>query len=268
MSERVDFYGAYRQFTDGLPGQIRRETFGEDIGQNSWLTVDEYDRFIGWLALEPGHDVLEVASGSGGPALHLTRTTGCRVIGIDSNASGVATASRLAADARLGERARFVEADAGTALPFESEAFDAILCIDAMNHLPERAAVLAEWRRLLRPGGRALFTDPVVITGPVRNDELALRSSIGVFLFVPPGVNERLVEEAGLHLARVEDVTENAAMVSERWHRARVAHRDALVASEGAERFEGVQRFLESVHRLTRERRLSRIAYLLERKAG
>ena len=92
--------------------------------------------------------------------------------------------------------------DANARLPFDDNSFDAVLCIDAMNHLPARLAVLREWQRVLRPGHRALFTDPVVITGPVTNDELALRSSIGVFLFVPPGINERLIEEAGLRLVR------------------------------------------------------------------
>ena len=75
---------------------IRGETFGQDIGQNSWLTVDEYDRFIAWLQLEPGQHVLEVASGSGGPALYLARHAGCRVTGIDCNESGIATATRAA----------------------------------------------------------------------------------------------------------------------------------------------------------------------------
>ena len=50
------------------------------------------------------------------------------------------------------------------------------------------------------------------------NDELALRSSIGLFVFVPPGVNERLIEQAGFRLVRQEDVTDNAALVSGRWH--------------------------------------------------
>jgi SAM-dependent methyltransferase len=47
-----------------------------------------------------------------------------------------------------------------------------------MNHFPDRVKVFQEWRRVLRPGRRAVFTDPVVITGSVTNDELALRSSI------------------------------------------------------------------------------------------
>jgi hypothetical protein len=35
----------YGNFQTELYAQIRREGFGEDIGQNSWLTSDEQDRF-------------------------------------------------------------------------------------------------------------------------------------------------------------------------------------------------------------------------------
>ena len=38
-------------------------------------------------------------------------------------------------------------------------------------------------------GGHAIFTDPVVITGPVTNEELAALRSIGLFVFVPKGLN-------------------------------------------------------------------------------
>jgi SAM-dependent methyltransferase len=159
----------------------------------------------------------------------------------------------------------FTVANANSPLPFDDDSFDAVLCIDSMNHFPDRLKVFQEWRRILRPGRCAVFTDPVVITGPVTNDELAVRSSIGLFLFLPPGVNEELIEAAGLGLLRQEDVTANAAMVSGRWHKSRERHKDALIKIEGEERFLGLQQFFAAVHRLTTERRLSRIAYLVEK---
>lgn len=269
MAERIDLFDStYGHFTDRVLDAVRKETFGVDIGQNSWVTADEYDRFIRWLDLAPGHHALEVASGSGGPALYLARSTGCHVLGIDANERGVATASEMAAGSNESERVRFTLVDATKPLPFEENSFDALLCIDSMNHFPDRLSVLREWHRVLRVGRCAVFTDPVVVTGPVTNDELALRSSIGLFLFVPPGVNERLIEQAGFRLVRQEDVTENAALVSGRWHRARQAHKDDLLQIEGAQRFEGLQRFFEAVHRLTSERRLSRIAYFVDKTAG
>ena len=266
MSGRVDLFDStYSHFDHRVLEQIRQDTFGVDIGQNSWVTADEYDQFVTWLGLAPDDHVLEVASGSGGPALHLARLTGCRVTGIDANENGVTGATRLARSSPQGGRVAFQVADATAPLPFEAGVFDGLLCIDSMNHFPDRLAVLREWRRVLRDGRRAVFTDPVVVTGPVTNDELALRSSIGLFLFVPPGVNESLIEQAGLRLVRREDGTANAAGVSGRWHQARERQRASLLPMEGETRFTGLQRFFETVHRLTSERRLSRIVYLVEK---
>jgi hypothetical protein len=120
---------------------------------------------------------------------------------------------------------------------------------------------------MLRPGGRMLYTDPVVVTGPVSNEELATRSSTGYFEFCPPGVNEQLIRQAGFELVRSEDVTENEVEVSRRWHDARQQLAAELTRLEGKETFAGLQRFQATVHRLTRERRLSRFVYL-GRKQG
>jgi SAM-dependent methyltransferase len=208
-----------------------------------------------------------VASGSGGPALYLADRTSCHVTGIDNNEAGVAEATRATFHSHQSHRISFRVADATTPLPFANGTFDALMCIDSMNHFPDRLRVFQEWQRVLRPGKRAVFTDPVVITRPVTNDDLALRSSIGLFVFTPPGVNEHFIETAGLNLLRREDVTVTAAVVAGRWHRARHRHRDALLEIEGEERFEGLQKFFAAVHRLTSERRLSRVAYLVEKPA-
>ena len=266
---RIDLFDStYAHFTEQVLESVRLETYGRDIGQNSWLTADEYDGFLSWLRVDAASHLLEVASGSGGPARYAAERTGCRVTGIDANESGVATARKGVANTTLADRVRFDVGDATARLPFDDASFDAMHCIDSMNHFPDRIAVFHEWKRVLTPCGRGLFTDPVVIAGPVTNDELALRSSIGLFLFVPPGVNERLIAEAGLRLLRQEDVTANAALVSGRWREARHRHRDELTWIEGAERFEGLQAFLGAVHRLTSDRRLRRIAYLVEKPLG
>ncbi len=266
LPQRVDLYSTYKHFTEQVLDAIRKETFGVDIGQNSWTTVDEYDRFISSLDIASNQHVLEVASGSGGPAIYLATKTDCYVTGIDASASGIETATKFARATHHGGKVRFTLADANTRLPFEDNTFDGLLCIDAMNHFPDRLVVLKEWNRVLRPGKRAVFTDPVVISGPVTNDELALRSSIGLFLFVPPGLNEHLIAQAGFRIVEQEDVTDNAALIGGRWREARHNHKDDLLRMEGEERFESLQRFFDTVHKLTSERRLSRIVYVAEKQ--
>jgi SAM-dependent methyltransferase len=265
MLARVDFFfNAYANFADQVLARVRAETYDRDIGQNSWVTADEYDGYIADLRVTADSHVLEVASGSGGPARYLAERTGARVTGIDANSSGVRTASHDAQRSACASRLSFRLADATARLPFADDTFDALLCIDSMNHFPDRAYSLGEWRRVLVPGGRAVFTDPVVVTGAVTNEELAQRSSIGTFVFVPRGLNEELIVKAGFKIVSQTDATENAAIVSRRWREARQRFRDDLLNIEGAERFDGVQRFLAAVHTLTDERRLSRITYVVE----
>ena len=80
-------------------------------------------------------------------------------------------------------------------------------------------------------------------------------------------MNEQFIEASGFRLLKQEDVSENAALVSGRWHESRHQHKEALMKIEGEQRFAGLQEFFAAVHRLTSEKRLSRIVYLVEKPA-
>jgi cyclopropane fatty-acyl-phospholipid synthase-like methyltransferase len=252
----------YGNFETELYAQIRHEAFGEDIGQNSWLTSHEQDRFLEWLDLSPGKTLLDVACGAGGPALRIAATTGCSVVGIDVHEQAIATASSLAAQRGLTERAGFRSIDATGPLPFSDASFDAITCIDAINHFSDRPRVIAEWARLLNVGGRLLFTDPITLTGPLTNVEVAVRSSAGSYLFVPLGYNECVIEQRGLQLLVCEDVTANMAKVAEARRAARASKSAALREIEGDQAYDGQQEFLAVAARVAREGRLSRFVYV------
>jgi SAM-dependent methyltransferase len=268
MSQPVDLYGtAYGNFATQVLEQVRRDTYGTDFGQSSWVTSEEYRHFFQLLRLTSADHVLDVGCGSGGPALFVAREIGCPVTGVDINEAGIRAGLALAREAGMQDMVQFRHADVRQPLPFSDETFDALVCMDVMCHLPDRHRLFDEWRRVLRPGGRVLYTDPVVVTGLVSMEEFATRSSTGYFEFGPPGVNERLLVDAGFELVTTEDVTENEVEVSRRWNDARQRREAELIRLEGAETFASLQRFLATVHRLTRERRLSRFLYL-GRKPG
>jgi SAM-dependent methyltransferase len=266
MSTSVNLYdNAYANYGSEVYRQIRTETYGQDLGQTSWVTAEESSEIPQMLHLEAGSSVLEIGCGSGVYALHLAKTVGCSIVGLDVNAPGVQNANRLAATSGLAARAHFQHADASKRLPFENATFDAAFANDVLCHIPGRPKLLSEMFRVLKPGGRMLFSDALLIGGLISHEEIATRSSIGYYVYSPPGENERLMEQAGFQEIRVTDTTDSAAAISKKWHEAREARSKKLVELEGSANFEGLQAFLACVHDLTSERRLLRYLYLADK---
>jgi len=262
-----DFYGPqYARFASELAAEMRREVYGEDIGQQGWRTAAEQAEIADLLRAGPDSRVLDVACGAGGPSLALVERTGCQLTGLDTEAAGIAHAQAQASARGIADRTNFAVVDCGRRLPFGDGAFDAVLCVDAICHLPERFATLCDWARLLQAGGRLLFTDPAVLTGPVTKSALDVRGAAGFFLLVPPAFNEKAIEAADLTLLRCEDRTSVTAEIAARWHAARLRRAAVLQREEGMDWFDQRQRFLAMTAELAGSRRLSRFLYLAEKR--
>jgi SAM-dependent methyltransferase len=109
------------------------------------------------LAATPGERILDVGCGPGFYGGELLEELGPdgSIVGLDSSASMLALAARRCAGHGNVE---FREADA-TSLPVEDASFDAAVCVQVLEYVPDLEAGLDELYRALRPGGRVVIWD-------------------------------------------------------------------------------------------------------------
>lgn len=113
---------------------------------------------IAMLDVGRGDHLLDVGAGLGGPARAVAAATGCRVTGVDLSAAFVEAATELSARAGLGDRVTFLYRDAADTGLDAGSATAAWQIHSGMN-IPDKAAVFAEVRRVLRPASVFLVYD-------------------------------------------------------------------------------------------------------------
>jgi len=136
----------------------RAPTFDSDFG-HSIVTADEraaWDRIFGLISGgRSGLDALDVGCGTGFLSFELA-ARGHRVTGIDFAAAMLNEARRKTALTNVS--VRFEQGDAEN-LPFTARVFDLVVCRHVLWTLPHPEAAVAEWVRVLRPGGRLVVLD-------------------------------------------------------------------------------------------------------------
>ncbi|MBI1886482.1 MAG: class I SAM-dependent methyltransferase [Chloroflexi bacterium] len=143
--------------------EIREEWTVAAPGWKKWDAVltesmrEVSDRLLEAAELKPRMQVLDLASGTGEPALQIARTVGPdgRVVATDLVPDMLRVAEEKAREADLGNfECRQSDAES---LPFEDGSFDAVTCRFGIMFFPQVEKALAEVRRVLKPGGRAAF---------------------------------------------------------------------------------------------------------------
>lgn len=179
------------------------------------------------LELAPGHRVLDLATGTADVALEiLRREPSARVVGVDPSPGMLEIGREKIAAADPSADAVLQEGSAES-LPFEDDSFDGVTIAFGIRNVPNRGRALAEMARVTRPGGRVAILELAEPDGGLlapfarfhirqvvprlgallsgAREYRYLQSSIAVF--PPPGQFAALMEENGLEVLRVENLT-------------------------------------------------------------
>jgi len=116
------------------------------VGYFAWHEQPGYFRDV-TRHFDAGATLLDVGCGSGWLGDHFEHYTG-----IDGSAEAVAAAGRRGRE--------IVRGDVDEPLPFADASFDGVVLKDLLEHVADPVAVVAEARRVLRPGGRVFASSP------------------------------------------------------------------------------------------------------------
>ena len=174
------FFGGVHQEFIGLVRPLDRivESFrsGRGVAQSAYpeMAYDGMDRFTaGWFEnlllpvwipavglgprLEAGIDVADVGCGRGRALIKMAQAfPSSRFVGYDVYAPNVSKARRLAEEAGVADRVRFVDLDAAEGLP---ESYDLVTTFDVVHDSADPSALLRAIRRALRADGTYLCLD-------------------------------------------------------------------------------------------------------------
>ncbi|WP_084544785.1 glycosyltransferase [Derxia gummosa] len=120
------------------------------------IRYEHLHRYAVCSALVAGKRVLDIASGEGYGSALLSRTA-ASVCGVD-----IAGEAVLHARGRYGAsrpNLQFMQGSA-TAIPFPAAEFDVVVSFETLEHLAEQDEMLAEIRRVLKPGGLLVISTP------------------------------------------------------------------------------------------------------------
>ena len=223
-SEDADTF--YQEVWGGEDIHVGLYDEGDSIAAASRKTVAHMAACL--VGLKEGARVLDLGSGYGGAARYLAAQHGATVTCVNLSEVENARNRALNAAQELSGRIEVVHA-AFEDIPVPDATYDIAWSQDAFLHSADRAQVLAEAARALKPGGELIFTDPMQIDDledasilqPIY-DRIHLKDLASV------GFYRSALEKLGLEEVRVEDMTPQLVNHYARVREELTARRDGL----------------------------------------
>jgi ubiquinone/menaquinone biosynthesis C-methylase UbiE len=165
VATESDWKTLFEQAYTGDPSRVAErvwvKVFGDEYPRGldpySYVSVSELQRIAAEVRVDGAGTIADLGCGRGGVGLWVAAATGAKLIGIDIAVAALNAARVRADNMRLGGRAVFRGGSfENTGLPDGS--VDAVISVDALLFTPNKAAALGELRRILRDGGRFVFT--------------------------------------------------------------------------------------------------------------
>jgi glycine/sarcosine/dimethylglycine N-methyltransferase len=176
----------------------------EDIKTASRRTVE---RMASTVTLSSRTRVLDLGAGYGGSARYLAKEHGCPVTCL--NLSEVENERNRERTAEQGLSALVDVIDGSFEdLPFEDNTYDVIWSQDAFLHSGDRARVLAEAARVLRPGGWLVFTDPMAADGCPKGALAPILRRLSLDTMGTPDYYRRELSRLGARTVDFEDLSD------------------------------------------------------------
>jgi ubiquinone/menaquinone biosynthesis C-methylase UbiE len=141
--------------------RVYRAAFGDQYpdgtNTNGWYSRATLERLCAALRLTPGCTLADLGCGHGGPGLWVANMTGANLIGIDLSSAGVALANEQALKLGIADWTQFQVGDL-TATGLLDASCDAVMSLDVLLFVPDKAAAVREFGRILRTDGILGFT--------------------------------------------------------------------------------------------------------------
>ncbi|MGH3789130.1 MAG: methyltransferase domain-containing protein [Pseudonocardiaceae bacterium] len=151
--------------------------------------------------------VLDLGAGYGGAARYLTRAYGCRVTCLNLSEVENERSRRMNAEQGLEELIEVVDGSFED-LPFQDNAFDVVWSQDSLLHSGDRARVLEEAVRVLRPGGQMIFTDPMATEHTSKEDLKPILQRLQLDTLATPAFYRRELLRLGVRSVDFHDHSE------------------------------------------------------------